>query len=341
MILETAALGAPSGRGNLLGIQPWMRQADYASEEAFFARIDAYFQAARREGWIAEKTVVALPEYLGTWLVVAGEKPAVVQSPTIAAAMRRLVGSHPGSFLGRLLRAREHGRVEASLFRLKAAEMARIYQSVFSRLARQYAVTLVAGSILLPEPYVENGQVRAGTGVLYNTCAVFRPDGSAEPALVKKAYPIASELPFVQAAPAGELPVYQTPCGVLGVLICADSWYPDAVRRIRELGAEILVVPSAVLPGDHWNQPWAGYSGYPEPEDVDAADVGRLLETQAWDKYALEGRFAASGAGYGMNLFLYGDLWDLSPCGGRWKMIAGQAVQKASQDGAALINLYL
>jgi predicted amidohydrolase len=340
-IQETVELGERSMRGNLLGIQPWMRQADYASADAFYSRLDGYFQAARQKGWIQDKTVVVLPEYLGTWLVVAGENLPVIQSPTIAAAMRLLISRHLVAFARGLLFAKERSRVEASLFRLKAVDMARIYQSVFSGLAKKYAVTLVAGSILLPEPVVEDGQVKTGKGALFNTSAVFRPDGIAEPRLVKKAFPIASELPFVQAAAVSEIPVYQAPCGSLGVLICADSWFPAAIQRIKDMEAEILVVPSAVLPGSHWNQPWLGYSGYANPPDVDTGDVGQLLETQAWDKYALEGRFANSGARYGMNLFLYGDIWDLSPCGGRWKMVSGQTVMKGSRDGAALINLNL
>jgi predicted amidohydrolase len=339
-LCEIAELGTPSERGNLLGIQPWMRQEDYASEASFFARLDAYFQAARQKGWIQEKTIIVLPEYLGTWLVVAGENSAVVHASTLAAAMRRLISSHPLAFAREILASRERGRIEATLFRMKAGEMSHIYQSVFSRLAREYAVTLAAGSILLPEPVVENGQVRAGTGALFNTCTVFRPDGLAESRLVKKAFPIDSEQPFVQAAAVEDIPVFQSPCGRLGVLICADSWYPEAIQHMNDLGAEIILVPSAVLPGDHWERPWPGYSGFAEPGDVDRADIGQLLERQAWDKYALEGRFPSSGARYGMNLFLYGDLWDLSPCGGSWKMIAGQMVLKGSQDGAALINLH-
>jgi hypothetical protein len=217
--------------------------------------------------------------------------------------------------------------------------MVRIYQSVFSRLAQEYAVTLAAGSILLPMPFVENGQVCAGKGALYNTCAVFHPDGTAHARLVKKAFPIASEQPFVKSAAVEEIPIFETPAGKLGVLICADSWFPEAMQQMKRLGVEILAVPSAVLPGEHWNQLWQGYSGYPEPGDVAVADIGGLTETQAWDQYALEGRFASSGARVGMNIFLYGDLWDLSPCGGRWKMIMGNSVLKSSQDGAALINL--
>ncbi len=339
--LETAELGVRSDRGNLLGIQPWIELADYLTEDTFHARLSGYFQVAQQKSWIGEKTIIVLPEYLGTWLVVAGERQAVVRSPSIAVAMQRLAVGHLAAFAKEALWAKEKDRVAASLFRIKAEKMAAIYQSVFSSLAREHQVTVVAGSILLPAPFVENGKVLAGKGAINNMTAVFRPDGWVEPDLVKKVYPIGSEQPFVTAAAVDEIPVFDTPAGKLAVLICADSWYPEAHQRVKVLGAELLVVPSAILPNEGWEKPWQGYSGHAAPPDVDERDIGRISEAQAWDRYALEGRFLQSGARVGMNLFFYGDLRDLSPCGGRWKMIAGGVVLKGTRDGAALINLWL
>jgi predicted amidohydrolase len=341
--MEMAELGTPSVGGNVVGIQPWMRLEDYLSEAAFYARLAGYFQGAQQKGWMRENTILVLPEYLGTWLVVADERPEIARATTVTEAMQQLAFSHLVPFAREALLGKEKDRVAASLFRIKAAKMAAIYQTVFSRLAREYQVTVVAGSILLPAPVVDQGVVHAGKGPLYNVTAVYRPDGLAEPALVKKVYPIASELPFVAQALVADLPVFDTPAGRLGVLICADSWFPEAYQKIRQLGVDILVVPSAILPGKGWEQlPWHGYSGYAAPADVNVAqDVDQISEAQAWDRYALEGRFAQSGARYGMNLFFYGDLLDLSPCNGRWKMIAGDVVLKGRQDSAALINLWL
>src|SRR5512135_2381993 len=91
---EINEFGTDAGRGNLLGIQPYMVVADYASQEAFYARLDSYMQSASQKGWLGERTVVVWPEYLGTWLVATGEPAAVIHTATITAAMRSLVLRH-------------------------------------------------------------------------------------------------------------------------------------------------------------------------------------------------------------------------------------------------------
>lgn len=337
---EIAAFGQDGGRGNLLGIQPFMRSLDYASEAAFYERLSGYFQIAAERGWINPRTVVVLPEYLGTWLVAAGESSNAIASPAIAQAMRSLVLRHPLPFLGGFLRANEKNRANASLFRLKANSMARIYTTAFSRLAKEYAATIVAGSILLPEPRVADGKVLAGSGPLYNTSFVFRPDGLADSKIARKCYPTADELDFVTPAQAADLPVFDTPAGRLGVLVCADSWFADAYQALKSQNADLLAVPSASAPASCWNAPWKGYSGWPEPPEIDRADIQAVTERQAWEKYALSWRIAGSGASAGVNVFLYGDLWDLDFGGGRWRVVRGE-LNIEGEAGPAIVNLWL
>ncbi len=338
---EISAHGQDSLRGNLLGIQPWMRGSDYASEAAFTARVRAYLQRAREQGWIGGRTVAVLPEHLGSWLVAAGERPAVYSTATIAEAMRPLALRHLGPFLIELLRAREPDRPTAALFRVKARQMARIYNAAFASLAREFAITIVAGSIVLPAPAVIDGQVAAGKGALYNTAFVFQPGGRAHASPVRKFAPIDSELPFITPAAPEELPVFDTPAGRLGVLVCADAWHPEAYRRLKSQEVELVAVPSASSHGEIWEKAWGGYNGRAAPADVDPGDAGRLTERQAWGKYALAGRMASAGARAGINVFLYGDLWDLDFTGGRWRMVQGDTNFEGSCYGPALINLWL
>jgi hypothetical protein len=254
--------------------------------------------------------------------------------------MTSLVLRNLPSFTRDVLFAKEQDRVKASLFRMKASEMARIYQSVFSRLAKEFRVTIAAGSILLPEPRVVDGQILPGNGRLYNCAFVFRPDGTVEPHISLKIFPIKEELPFVAPAPVDSLPVFETPAGKLGVLVCADSWYPEPYRRLKEQGVELIAVPSASSPAQVWDQPWQGYNGFRAPADVDARDYHSLTERQAWGKYALAGRIASSEARAGINVFLYGDLWDLDFGGGRWRLVKGD-MNIEGGAGAALVNLWL
>lgn len=340
-MIDICETGQDRGQGNLLGIQPFMDAADYRSAEAFEARLESLFQLAAQKGWIGPRSVIVLPEYLGTWLVVEGESRAVTSAGTISAAMRALVLRHLRAFLAELLRAREPDRVTASLFRVKARRMAQLYQATFARLARKYAATIVAGSILLPDPRVIQGTITPGRGPLYNASFVFHPDGGVDEQIARKCFPIADELPFVAAAAVADLPVFDTPAGRLGVMVCADSWFPEAYRRLRDLGAELIAVPSVSSHGEQWYQPWVGYSGWPNAADVDPGDIGSITERQAWGKYALAGRAGESGARAGINVFLFGDLWDLEFTGGRWRVVQGTASIEAQRDGAALVNLWL
>jgi hypothetical protein len=338
---ETVELGSNAGRGNLLGVQPYMVANDYASEEAFYARLDSYMQAAGQKGWLGDRTVVVWPEQIGTWLIAAGESQAVFRAPTLHAAMRPLVLRHIFPFAARLVSAREKDRVIASLFRMKAEQMAGLYQAAFSRLARRYAVTVVAGSIFLPSPQVQQGKVVAGRGPIYNTSTVFRPDGLAHGELARKSYPISTEQSFVAAAPIAELPVFDTPAGRLGVVVCADSWYPQIYDRLKAGGAEFIAVPSLSSFPQIWDKPWGGYISADPPQDADWNDVGKITEGQAWLKYALAGRIGRSGARCGVNVFLHGKLWDLGTDNGNSVGVRGDEIVEVKKEGGALINLWL
>jgi N-carbamoylputrescine amidase len=44
--------------------------------------------------------------------------------------------------------------------------------------------------------------------------------------------------------PGRELPVFDTPLGRIGILVCYDVWFPEAARTLALQGAQILCVPS-------------------------------------------------------------------------------------------------
>src|SRR5690606_41821136 len=76
-----------------------------------------------------------------------------------------------------LLRNLDANRLDEALLRMKAEQMAVDYQALFGGLAREYGVTLQAGSILLPEPRLEDGRLLLGAGSLQHIGLVFGPDG--------------------------------------------------------------------------------------------------------------------------------------------------------------------
>jgi Carbon-nitrogen hydrolase len=330
-------------KGNLIGIQPYMEPKDYSSQEAFQAAIKNYLFDASAKQFLNLKSIVIFPEYIGTWLVAMNEKAAVYEVDTVNEAMLWIVLRHPIDFISYYRKAKGKAPHTEAIFQLKAKAMAQAYHKTFSQLASKFEVTIVAGSILLPEPYSdEKGmlQVRPG-GNLYNVTAVFNPDGSMNPSLVKKIYPIEEEKGFVRGADASALPVFDTPAGRLGVLVCADAWYPEPYRILKEKGAELLAVPSYAAGDKIWGNLWGGYNGAPMPDDVDQTDVGKITERDAWKKYTMGGRAAAANIKYGVNVFLRGKLWDLGSDGETIVFGEGNLVMGEEKDGAGISCVWL
>lgn len=323
------------GAANLVSIQPYVTAADYASASRLQHKLRGYLQRAQSAGWLDEKSLVVLPEHIGTWLVAEGETFLVFGADGTGTAMAWAALGNLPPFLGHLVRESAADPFAAALFRSKAESMAAHYQAVFSGLAAEFGVMIVAGSIALPDPRIEENQIRVGPGPIYNSSFVFFADGTvAGP--VRKVHPIDSELPFTQPA-SQKLPIIDTPLGRLGVLICADSWYPDTWRQLA--GAELVAVPSFSSPDGIWDKPWGGYNGAAAPADVDPGDVGRLSEGEAWHKYALGGRGSHLRAG--INTFLRGQLWNLGDDGRTTAILYGEVIRGRRRDGAVISSLWL
>lgn len=335
---ESAEPAEPAA--HLVAIQPWLDQRHYQSPDRLRAHLGAYVAEARNAGQLGEGSIVVFPEHVGTWLVAARAPHASFTANSTTGAMTHLILANPVPFALALARSPEDDRLAAAVFRMRAASMARDYQSVFSGLAREYQTTIVAGSIVLPNPSVIEGEIRPGEGPLYNVSAVFGPDGQVHDELVRKLHPIPDEAGFTAAASPQDIPVFHTPAGRLGVLICADSWHPDAYAPLTENRADFIAVPAFLQPSGVWTQPWGGYTtGW--PDDADRADAGRLTEGQAWQTYSLAGRLNAAGARQGVTAFLRGELWDLGSDGANI-LVEGNTHRVAGEmDGASISALQI
>ncbi|TGK28993.1 carbon-nitrogen hydrolase [Leptospira gomenensis] len=333
--------GKDQKKGNLLGISPWMIPSDYSSETAFREKLEFYFRKAEEKGWLDTKTVAVLPEYLGTWLVVANEKSSVYRSASIEEAMQTLVLSNLGSFTGNLVSAKGKDKIRDAVFRMKAETMLTIYRRTFSNLAKRYGITIVAGSILLPEPTVTEGVLKIGTGELRNGSFVFFADGTVSGNSPHKLYPIEEEKSFVSGASPESLQAVETPVGNIGVLVCADSWYPGVYKTFKKQNIKYVLVPSFVSPNGAMSGIWKGYNGSETPKDVNPKDIGVITEGKAWLKYALAGRMTDSGASYGINVFLRGSLWDLGS-DGETILVRGADVKTfPKSESGSLVNVWI
>jgi len=302
---------------NIIGMQPYLTAKNYANEASFWQVLDQYMAEAKKQGLLSGKTIVVFPEYIGSWLVALEEKYAVYDSSsTVTEALTVQVISNLGKFIPAYFNSNSADRTKEALFRMKQDKMCRVYQDVFSRLAKKYAVTIVAGSVVLASPEISPaGELVPGTGKLYNTSVVFDPAGQIMPPLVKKIFPISDELGFTCAADTQQSPVFVTPAGRLAVLVCADSWFPAAYQNLKNK-ADVIAIPSLGGADSIWTSPWNGYNGFPPPADVDTTlDYHRITEGDAWAKHAMAKRAPETGIHYGMNVFFTGKLWDMKPEG--------------------------
>jgi predicted amidohydrolase len=331
-------VGADAGRGNIVAVQAWVEPADYASAATLRAALAPWLDEARARGWLGPSTVVVLPEYLGTWLVAAGEPAKVRAAATTGEAMGLVAKRHLLGYLA-ARRGPAEDRATYGLFALRAPDTARAWQEVGSDLARTYGVTLVAGSALLPDPAVTAGHLAPTPGgALRNVALVFGPDGGIRGSPVVKSFPTADEQPFVTAGPVAP-PVVDTPAGRVAVLVCADGWFPAAWDAAAAAGAEWAVVPQFTSGDGAWSRPWGGYSGWDAPPDVDPADVGAIAEGEAWARYGPTARAAARGLD-AVTAPLRGDLWDLGDDGQiRW-VVDGVPGEGPLYDGPVVVSLW-
>lgn len=332
--------GIRADRGNLLGIQPELFPTDYQSPQRLHRKLAAYLQQARDQGLLNDKTIVVLPERIGTWLMLSGEKDELYQATSLEEAMNWLAVSNPLKFAQALISAKGESRLNDAHLRMKAKTMARDYQALFGGLAKEFAVTLVAGSIVLPEPTVSDGQLQIGRGALYNSTLVFGSDGLPIGQPQRQLAPTLDERGFIQPSPDHAVNVIDTPAGRLGVLIGSDSWYPDNYRKLNAQGAQLVAVPAFVGGRGAWDKPWRGYKSLPMPSEI-GLKSGELSEGDAWHRLTLTHQLPDSQALTGMSVFLRGQFWDQGSDGQSFISSNGQTIADGNAHGARLLNIWL
>lgn len=332
--------GTPADRGNLLGIQPELYPTDYQSPERLHRKLAAYLQQAQDQGLLNDKTIVVLPEHVGTWLMISGEKDELYQAPTLTEAMNWLAASNPLLFARAWLTAKGSNRLNDAHLRMKSKSMAKDYQALFGGLAKEFHVTLVAGSIVLPEPSIRDGQLKPGSGALFNSSVVFGRDGVPLGQPQRQMHPIFDQRDVLEGEDQHAINVVDTPAGRLGILIGSDSWYPDNYRKLDAQGAQLVAVPAFVVGHNVWDQPWGGYKGSSTPSSV-SLKPGEVSEGQAWHRLTLTAQPPANNAQAGMSVFLRGQFWDKLSSGQSFLSSNGQQFADGEARGARLLNVWL
>lgn len=334
--IDTAEFGTRTGKSLVL-VEPDLAAHDYRNADALRSALEDYLRLAEAHGYITDKTIVVFPEYVGAFLVAADAPPLAVRTRSMTEAGLAVVADDPFAFAGALARTTENDRFSAALFRARSAAMAANYVEVFSSLARDFGVVIVAGAIILEDPRIEERGLVTAHGPLRNVSAVFDVDGSLLVPLVEKRMLIPSEQAFARSG-AAPLPVFETRAGRLGVLICADSWHGDLYAELAAGKPDIVAVPAFIQASQAWDAPWGGYvTGW--PDDASQADAGAISEGAAWVRHSLPARLAASGAGEGGVAFLMGAPWDLG-ADGRSLGVLGDRVFIGEKRGGRVTALW-
>ncbi|MFC3414250.1 nitrilase-related carbon-nitrogen hydrolase [Algoriphagus hitonicola] len=326
---------------NILGIQPYMETRDYLNQDVFYSKLNGYLTAADQEGLVKRNSLILFPEYIGTWLVISGEKHAIAEKEKLEDAMSTLIISNLVDFGLSYFKAREENRKMGALFRMKSSKMAREYYYAFSRMAQEQKCYIAAGSIILPGPGVADGElIIDNSKPLYNASFIFGPDGKIIGQPVLKAFPIESEKSFLGSATTDDFPIFNLPMGKTSLLICADSWYPEFFQLMDEEEVEIVLVPSFLAEDRGMDRLWMGYTGASAPVGTDLNDIEKISEWEAWNKYALPAKINNTKAKVALNVFLRGNLWDLGSDGQAMAYFNGQHLdaQKAERAGIWSLN---
>jgi predicted amidohydrolase len=113
------------------------------------------------------------------------------------------------------------------------------YYQRLARLADRLGIYLVAGML------EADGEQR------YNAAVFIGPDGE----LIGKYRKHKLEHELVRNTPGTETPVFRTPWGEIGIMICADRRDPELVKRLCDGGVELLLCPSGGMFGPKSNDP--------------------------------------------------------------------------------------
>ncbi|SFT86777.1 hypothetical protein SAMN04489724_2441 [Algoriphagus locisalis] len=302
---------------NIVGIQPFMEVSDYFNQVIFKGKIRSYLVAATGKAFIKKNTIIVYPENIGTWLFLLNEIHSLSKKQTFNEVMKIIAFSNAFDFfLGYLKTGDETNKDVSSIIRMKAKAMVKAYSETFRELAIETNTYILAGSILLPEPKVVDGDIYLNlSGPLYNASFLFGPDGKIIGNPILKSFLNSTEEAYTSSGDPKNLQVFDLPFGKTCIIPFNDSWHPMAYENAINDSAEIILSTSFFLGNQTEHSLWKGYDGISSPENIDLDDVGKLSNKDAWEKYSLPKAMKETKAQVGMNVFFRGDFWDLGPSG--------------------------
>ncbi len=325
-VFRTSTFGNPSGRGNILGIQPNLESWVFRTELDFTTALYQAFHAAGNDGFLRENTLAVFPELTALQLLLIDEFPWVTLSRTWTEALRTaLLDEKAWRLAPAFLGSKEEGW-ERALFKQvalgKLERAAEAWVNAFSTAAQEFGVSIFAGTMPLPRNTSVDGSLifpknwKAAFDLVM-TGILVRPDGTVDPALAHKQQPSMFEEKVLWAAKSEGGPVrFTTPIGSTTVLLGTDSLLPDASSHAQ--GSDVVLAPC---------QSWVG-----EPKEV-------------WRGQGVNSWIHSTTASAGLTLFNASHLYERRSIGQPMIWKEGQSwflsEETAGQAGNFVFNLWL
>ena len=308
--------GANRQKGNLVAIQPYLTASDFCDRNHFYNVLYPYFKKAQDSGWLQPRTVVVLPENIGSWLAFAEEKTKVYQADSMRQAVATIVNSSIFNFIRYLMYTPADDKIKHAFIYMKAGTMARIYTAVFSDLAAQFKVTIAAGSIILPQPSLDSqGRIRTKKGQLYYSAYLFGSDGQIMSRPVLKRLPEYDSGRPVAATDTNQYILLKTPAGSLAIA-ASETFHTGSsfpFSAIRQVKAQVFLNGQDKI----WNTLWKSKTGFSIPlQAVQAGDDSISLNNflqDAVNASLLSSQLPKPGAVEGAVVFngFTGRLWEI------------------------------
>lgn len=220
------------GKIRLVAVQLSLKDGDVASIDRFESKISRTFRNLSSEISLDPNTLVGLPEHIGTFLYFAYLARGS-GAGYLSTLMRSFVARFP-KILPTMLRYKVHP-LKALLIDL-GPEVLEEYGRIFSGISSRHGCYVVAGSIVEP---VSDREV-------LNVSYLYDPSGEA---LLKQAKVHLVDFEKRNLRLSGgrleDIDVVDARIGRIGIAVCYDAFFDDVMGRLDELGAEMVVQPSA------------------------------------------------------------------------------------------------
>lgn len=333
--LYISSIGYDRKQGNIVGIQAFMIPADYSSEERFYRKLESYILEAQRNGFLNEKTILVFPEHIGTPLVLLNEEKSIYYQNDLQSVIKILTKKL--SFASQP-KPKDNSVTIQKLFIYKSQKMKEVYVRAFSQLSKFYNITILAGSILLPNPQFENFEIQIYGEELKNVGFIFAY-GKPLPFIIQKNYLASFE--GIAKVTSSSLPIY--PISnlnlSLSVLFSNDSLY----NQNYSANAEIILSPSAVYEKQKilWQDPVISNS-LKGDKSLFFENDKNLTPAELWNKFGLAGKFPYLTSKIYLQVFLRGEFFGNKFIGNSsfgYRHMKSEIVP--NEFVAAILNVYL